>query len=61
MYSTRLLFIVQTLDKQTEIDFQTNANELYPIIKPAIIVGICGQTGFVTSFIEHAIGQIMET
>ena len=31
-----------------------NANELYPIVKPAIIVGICGQTGLVTSFIEHA-------
>ena len=32
-----------------------NANELYPIVKPAIIVGFCGQTGFVRSFIEHAI------
>ena len=46
-----LLFIVQTSDKQTEIDFQMNANELYPIVKPAIIVGICGQTGLVTSFL----------
>ena len=43
-----LLFIVQTSDKQTEIEFQMNANELYPIVKPTIIVGICGQTGLVT-------------
>ena len=34
-----------------------NANELYSIVKPAIIGGICGQTGLVTSFIEHAIDQ----
>ena len=47
--------MVQTSDKQTEIDFQMNANELYPIVKSAIIVGICGETGLVTSFIEHAI------
>ena len=32
-----------------------NANELYPIVKPEIIVGIWGQTGLVMSFIEHAI------
>ena len=32
-----------------------NANELYPPVTPAIILGICGQTGLVTSFIEHAI------
>ena len=31
-------------DKQTEIDFQMSANEPYPV-KPAIIVGICVQTG----------------
>ena len=49
-----MLFIVQTSYKKTEIDFQMNANELYPIVKPAIIVGICGQTELVTSFIEHA-------
>ena len=42
---------------QTEIDLQMNANELYPIVKPTIIVGICGQTGLVTSFIKHAIKQ----
>ena len=34
-----------------------NANELYPIVTHAIIVGICGQTGLVTSFIEHAISR----
>ena len=34
-----------------------NANELYFIVKPAIIVGICGQTELVTSFIEHAIAS----
>ena len=34
-----------------------NANELYPIVKPAIIVGICRQTGLVTSFIEHALDK----
>ena len=39
--------IVQTSDKQAEIDFQMSANKLYPIVKPAIIVGI----------IEHAIEQ----
>ena len=38
-----------------------NANELYPIVKPAIILGICGQTGLVTSFIEHAIDMIHTT
>ena len=32
-----------------------NANELYPIVKPAIIVGNCAQTRLVTLFIEHAI------
>ena len=32
-----------------------NPNELYPIVKPAISVGICAETGLVTSFIEHAI------
>ena len=32
-----------------------NVSELYPIVKPTIIVGICGQTELVTSFIEHAI------
>ena len=47
--------MVQTSDKQTEIDFQMNANELYPIVKPAIIVEICEQTGLMTSFIENAI------
>ena len=47
--------MVQTSDKQTEIDFQMNANELYPIVKPAIIVEICEQTGLMTSFIQHAI------
>ena len=50
-------FIVQTSDKQTEINFQMNANELYPIVKPEVIVGICGQTRLVTSFTEHAIGM----
>ena len=51
-----MLFIVQTsTDTQTEIDFQMNANELYPIVKLAIIVGIFGQAGLVTSFIEHTI------
>ena len=38
-----------------------NANELYPIVKPAIILGICGQTGLLTSFIEHAIDTIHTT
>ena len=58
-YTQRLLFIVQTSDKQIEIDIQMNANKLHPIVKPAIIVGICGQTGFVTSFIEHAIDDFL--
>ena len=58
-YAQRLLFIVQTSDKQIEIDIQMNANELNPIVKPAIIVGICGQTGLVTSFIEHAIDDFL--
>ena len=38
-----------------------NANELYPIVKPAIIVGICGQTGIVTSLIEHAIETLVNS
>ena len=51
---TQRLYL-QTSGRQTEIDFQMSANELYPTVKPAIIVGTCGQTGLVTSFIEHAI------
>ena len=51
----RLLFKGPTSEKKTEIDFQMNANQLYPIVKPAIIVGMCAETGLVTSFVEHAI------
>ena len=38
-----MLFIAQILEKQSKIDFQMNANELYSIVKSAIIVGIFGQ------------------
>jgi hypothetical protein len=50
-----LLFIAQTSDKQTEIDFQTDENELYSIVKPARIVGIFGHATLVTSIGIHAI------
>jgi hypothetical protein len=32
MFLIRLLFIAQTSDKQTEIDFQTNVNECNSIL-----------------------------
>jgi hypothetical protein len=43
-----LLFIAQTSDKQTEIVFEINVNELYYIVQPAKSVGIFGQTKLVT-------------
>ena len=55
MIQQRRLFIAQTADKQTEIDFQINANELYSIVKSARIVGIFGQNTLVTSIGIHAI------
>ena len=36
--------------------FQMNASKIYLIVKPVIIVGICGQTGLGRSFTEHAFG-----
>ena len=53
-YSTVAIYSTN-FGQKTEIDFQMNANELYSVVKPAIIVAMCGQTGLVTSFIEHAI------
>ena len=50
------VFIAQTSEKQNEIDFQINANELYSIVKPARTVGIFGQTTLMTSIGIHAIG-----
>ena len=58
-YSTVAIYSTN-FGQKTETDFQMYANELYPIVKPAIIVRICGQTGLVTSFIEHAIGSFSQ-
>ncbi len=44
--SLRMLFTVQISDKQTEIDFQTNGNELLSVVKHR---KNCGQSALVTS------------
>ena len=46
-------------DKQSGIDFQMNANELYSIAKPARIVGIPGETTLVRSLGIHAIYTVL--
>ena len=50
-----MLLIARNSDKQTKIDFQLNANEPYPIVNPATIVGHFGQTVLLTSFEIYAI------
>ena len=39
-YFTVAIYCIDFGLKQTEIDFQMNKNELYPIVKLVIIVGI---------------------
>ena len=59
MKTRYIAVIAQTSDKQTELDFQMNANKSYPIIvKPTIIVRICGHGELMTSLSNMLLDQL---